>query len=459
MSDPYTQPSPAAISRARAWYIVGVLTVANVSGFVDRQILSVLVEPLKRDLGITDTQVSLLMGTSFVLFYSLLGLPIGRWVDRGVRKVIVALGVAAWSVMTLASGFARTFSTLFAARVGVGVGEATLGPAAVSLIADAFPRRLLGSAMSVYMLGTFLGSGVAYMLAGWVVSSLDRPGFTTLPIVGEIHPWQTVFFIVGLPGFLIAALALTMREPPRTADPSDGAPLPAGASAMESPAPTSSGAVPSLAETIAYVRRNLWTIASITLAFSCWASVNYGIAFWLVTFLGRTHGWSVAESALLQGALTATIGSLGSLLGGWLTDRWARGGIVDAPLRVGVAGGIGMLICAVAYPLVPTGAVAAALLVPLNVFAALPWGAANAAIAQALPARMRGQGSALYQLVLNLVSGVLGPTSVAVLTDVVFGNPNAIRYSLALCAAVGMTLAVTLLQSGRAAFRRTVAAL
>ena len=198
-----------------AWYAVAVLTLANVSGFIDRQILSYLVVPMKRDLGVSDTQISLLMGLGFVLFYSVLGIPIGRMVDRGSRRVVTAVGVALWSVMTTLTGFTRTFNQLMLTRIGVGIGEATLGPASVSIIADLFPRRLLGVAMSVYMTGTFFGSGIGYALGASVVHVVDAMGTITLPVVGTIHAWQSVFFMVGLPGFAIALLCLTMREPVR----------------------------------------------------------------------------------------------------------------------------------------------------------------------------------------------------------------------------------------------------
>ena len=147
---------------------------------------------------------------------------------------------------------------------------------------------------------------------------------------------------------------------------------------------------------------------------------------------------------------------LGVVLGGRLTDALSKRGHIDAPLRVGMLGGLGMLLFAGLYPLVPTGTLAAALLIPVNIFAAMPWGAANAAIAEAMPPRMRGQGSAIYQLVVNLLSGVLGPTAVALLTDKVFRDPLALRYSLSLSAVVGMTLAIALLAWGRPAFRATV---
>jgi MFS family permease len=432
------------ITPAQAWYAVAVLTVANVSGFVDRQILSLLVEPIKRDLHVTDTQVSLLMGLSFVVFYSVLGLPIGRWVDRGHRPRIVALGAFVWSVMTALTGLARSFGQLFAARIGIGVGEATLGPAAVSIIADQFPRKQLGVAMSTYMMGTFAGSGVAYALGAYVVGRVDKPGYITLPLIGDVHPWQTVFFLVGLPGLIVALLALTIREPRALAAP------------RTTPATASDREVP-FAEVLAYLRRNARTVGALSLGFACSASVNYGIGAWLATFLIRTHGWTVQQAGTLQGVLTFTIGPIGVMLGGRLTDVWARRGLVDAPVRVGMLGALGMLIFAGLYPVVPSAALAAALLVPVNIFAAMPWGAANAAIAEAMPSRMRGQGSAIYQLVVNLVSGALGPTAVALLTDRVFGDPLALRWSLAITTVVGMTVTLMLLAWARAPFCATVA--
>jgi MFS family permease len=425
-----------------AWYTVAVLTLANVSGFVDRQIIALLVGPIKRDLGLTDTQVGYLGGISFVVFYSLLGFPIGRWVDRGSRRVIVAAGTAVWSLFTMASGLAQSYRALFAARVGVGVGEATLQPSAISLIADSFPRRRLGTAMGVFMIGTFFGSGVAYALGAFVVGKLDRPGWIDLPIAGQVHPWQTVFFIIGVPGLLISLLALTIKEPKRTG-------VAEGATRAERvPIPVF----------IAYLRANARTVAALSLGFASSAAVNYGIGFWMAQFFIRTHGWTVQSAGLLQGSMTMVFGVIGSLLGGRLSDHWAKQGRVDAPILVGMLGAAGMLATAGVYPLVSSATVAAALILPVNIFAAMPWGAAGAAIAEAMPARMRGQGSAVYQLVVNLLSGILGPSSVAFLTVNVFKNDADLRYSLAICTFVGMTITLLLLQWGRPAFRRTVAA-
>jgi len=436
VTTPVTSPRLRdALTGGQAWYIVAVLTLANVSGFVDRQILSLLVEPIKRDLGVTDTQVSLLMGLSFAVFYSVLGIPIGRLADRSSRRAIVAVGAVLWSAMTALSALARTFGQLFALRVGVGVGEATLGPSAVSLIADAFPRERRGTAMSVYMLGTFLGSGIAYALGAWVVGLTASQGAWTWPIVGEIRPWQSVFIVVGLPGLLIGGLAMTMREPPRT---------------------SAQSALP-FADVLAYFRTHARTMGTLSFGFACSAAVNYGIAAWLATFFVRTHGWTASEAGALQGALTMTVGVAGTLVGGRLTDRWVRAGRIDAPILVGILAAIGLLVTAGLYPLVPSATLAAVLLVPVNLFAAMPWGAANAAVAEALPSRMRGQGSAVYFLVVNLFAGAFGPTAVALLTDHVFGDPAALRWSLAVCTITGMLLTITLLGAGRAAYRTTVA--
>jgi MFS family permease len=427
-----------------------VLTLANVSGFVDRQILSLLTVPLKRDLHLSDTQVSLLIGLGFAVFYSVLGLPIGRWVDRGMRPRIVAVGAALWSVMTLLTGITRGYTQLFLARVGVGVGEATLGPAAVSIIADQFPREKLGTAMSTYMVGTFAGSGVAYALGAYIVGRVDQPGMITLPLVGEIFPWQTVFFWIGAPGLLVALLALSIREPRRAIAAS--AVSPSASSALSA----SSASAVGFSDVWQYVRSNLRTIGALSLGFAFSASVNYGVGAWMAAFFVRTHGWSIEQAGTLQGVLTFTIGPIGVMAGGRLNDWLARRGHVDAPLRVGLLGALGMAVFAGLYPAVPSAMLAGVLLVPVNLFAAMPWGAANAAIAEAMPARLRGQGSAIYQLVVNLVSGVLGPTAVALLTDRVFGDESMLRWSLVIASVGGMMLASALMLYARAAYVRTV---
>ena len=411
--------------------------LANVSGFVDRQILSLLVIPIRRDLGITDTQMSVLMGLSFVLFQAALGVPIGRLADRRSRRAIIGLGVAAWSVMTMVSGFARSFAQLLLARIGVGVGEATLQAPAVSLIADYFPRARRATAMSVYTLGTFFGSGLAYLVGGSVAGAATARTRWELPLVGELYPWQAVFFIVGAPGLLIALLFATVREPPRRDASSSARQLPFSA-------------------LVRYVRANAAAFTTQSLGFALSATVNYGIAAWLPTFLVRTYGWPIARAGIVQGTLTMTIGVLGVVSGGRVADRFVRRGVIDGPLRVGIIGALGMVVFAGLYPLMPTAALAVLLLAPVNFFAAFPWGAAYTAVAETMPGHLRAQGTALYVLVINLVSGVLGATAVALVTDRVFGDDQALRYSLSIVSATGMTLAAGLLWAALGPYRRIV---
>lgn len=426
---------PAQLSSRRAWWTVAVLTLANVSAFVDRQILSLLVVPIRRDLGIGDVEMSYLMGLSFALFYTLLGLPLGRLADRRSRRGIIGWGIAVWSVMTTLSGLAQNFGQLLLARVGVGVGEAALAPAAVSLIADAFPRERRGTAMGVYSIGTFLGSGLAYFVGGAIVGAVSAEGTWHWPIVGALHPWQSVFLVIGPPGLLIALLFLTVTEPARRAR---------------------AEARPTRA-LWRWIRANARLFLSQSFGFALSATVNYGIAAWLATFLVRTHGWPVSRAGMVQGTLTMTVGVLGVIGGGRLSDHLVRRGHVDGPLLVGMIGAAGMLVSATLYPLVPSAAFAVALLVPVNFFAALPWGAASVAAAEVLPDALRAQGTAAYFFILSLVSGVLGPTAVAVVTQQLFGGDAYLRYGLATVSAVGMTATLVLLASARRPYREAIA--
>ena len=423
-----------------AWYVVGVLTLANVSGFLDRQVLSLLVPAIERDLQITDTQMSYLIGLSFSVFYTVLGLPIAWWADRANRRTIMAAGVTLWSVMTVISGLVSTYPRLLLARIGVGVGEASLAAPSVSLIADYFPRERVGIAMSVWSLGIFLGSGLAYFIGGWLVGLVSSVGVVRLPLVGPLRAWQTVFVLVGTPGLLVALLMLTIRDPRRAAA-------------------VASGSATRQTALIPYVRANLRTFTTLGFGFALSASVNFGIAAWLATFLVRTYGWTPARAGMLQGILTMTVGVVGTLAGGRYADILARRGHVDAPLRVGIIGAAGMLVSASAYPLMPTAALAVAGLVVVNFFAAFPWGPAAASAAEIVPASIRTQGAALYYFVLNLVSGALGPTAVAFFTDSVFRDPSALRYSLVVVNVFGMLFTIGLLGFGIPAYRRTVAQL
>lgn len=421
--------------RRYAWYVVGVLTVANISANIDQQILSLLVVPIRRDLGLTLTEMSYLIGLPFAIFYTLMGLPIARAADRGNRRNIITVGIALWSLMTALSGLAGTYWRLLLARVGVGVGEAALAPPAASMLADYFPPDRLSSAMSVYSTAIFIGSGLAYFIGGWIIGLVEAQTLWHLPIIGAIRPWQTVFLMVGVPGVLIALLMLSVREPERRNRSAVGVPL---------------------GELMAYVRRNARTFTCHSLGFALSATVNYGIAAWLATFLIVKHGWPASRAGMVMGILTITVGTLGVVAGGRLADAYVRAGKSDGALRVGVVGALGMLVSATAYPFAGTAATAVLWLIVVNFFAAFPWGAASAAAAEIVPPAMRAQGVALYFLVLSLVSRALGPYAVAAVTDYVFRDERALPFALAIVNVVGMSLAIALFLYGMPAYRRTL---
>jgi MFS family permease len=342
--------------------------------------------------------------------------------------------------MTMLSGVATSYPRLLVTRIGVGVGEATLSAPSVSLIADYFPRERVGTAMSVWSLGTFLGSGLAYFIGGGVIGAVAAVGAVRLPGVGVLRPWQLVFVLVGAPGLAIALLMLSIRDP-RPAD--------------RVRARRTAGGV----SLLSYVRANLRTFWTLAIGFALSAGVNFGIAAWLATFLIRSYGWTPTRAGVVQGALTMTVGVLGTLAGGRAADALVRRGHTDAPLRTGVIGALGMIVSATAYPLMPSAPLAVFWLVIVNFFAAFPWGPASASAAEIVPQSIRTQGAALYFFVVSLLSGTLGPTAVAFFTDTVFHDPLALRYSLAIVNVVGMSLTIAVLLAGMPAYRRTAAAL
>ena len=259
-----------------SWYVVGVLMLAYTNAYIDRQILSLLIEPIRADLEISDTQVSLLAGIAFTLFYTLLGVPIARLADQKNRKAIIAAGISVWSAMTAACGLAGNFWHLFLARIGVGVGEATLSPAAFSIIADYFPKHQLARAFSVYSMGVYFGAGLAMIIGGMVIRMVIDAGATTLPLIGEIKPWQITFFYVGLLGLPIFLLILTIREPVRRGL--------VAASADDSQNPSSTAAL------LAFLRVNKVAVLYHFLAFSMVGIAITGYMVWTPTLFIRTWG-------------------------------------------------------------------------------------------------------------------------------------------------------------------------
>ena len=412
--------------------------LANLSSFVDRQILFLLADSIKADLRISDTAMSFLMGTAFAVTYSITGFPIGRLADYRSRRGIIAWGIAAWSLMCALTGLARNYTQLFLARVGVGIGEATLSPPAFSLIADYFPPRRLASAMSFFGTGIFLGAGFAYFVGGTIIEAFQDMPPWQLPILGEMRPWQSALVVVGLPGFLIALLMLTVREPARTYSGARGHSL-------------------STSATLRYVRRHLGAFSAHGLGIAIFSLVNYGTASWFPSYFMRVHEWSAGKVGVYMGGATMIFGTLGIILGG-RAAVWLRARRQDANLLIGILGALVSIVAAFPMYLTRDPAILIAALIVTNVAAAFPWGAASAAVQEMTPAPMRGQASALYLFLINIIGFALGPTAVALLTDGVFRSEAMVGYSLLVVTLVGRSLSAGILAAGLGSFRRAVTA-
>ncbi|MCI0361603.1 MAG: MFS transporter [Planctomycetaceae bacterium] len=428
--------SPVYPPAGYAWYVVALLTLAFVCSFIDRQILNLLVGPIQRDLGIGDKQMSLLMGASFAVFYTLFGIPLGRLADTSSRCWLVVLGIAFWSLMTAACGLARNFWQLALARIGVGIGEASLSPAAYSLIADYFPPERRSTALGVYGMGIYIGSGLALVLGGLVIRFASAQESFVLPLVGAVRSWQVVFFVVGLPGLLVALLLLTIREPLRQGV-------------------TEKSAVP-LGEVWAYMCGNRGTFTCLYLGLALAALNGYAAASWIPEFFIRRHGWTAGDTGLVVGLIVGLAGTAGIVAGGRLADWLRLRGQSDANLRVSLLGVVAWLPFGMLASLVPAGAWAAALLAPAFFFSSMPFGLAPAAIQQLMPNTMRAQASAIYLFVINLIGLGLGPTLVAVLTEDVFGDTNALHLSLLVVGVTAHVSAALLLWRGLKHFRRSL---
>jgi MFS family permease len=409
-----------------AWYVVGVLTVVYTSSFISRQIFSLLVGPLRRDLHIGDTQVSLLMGFSFALFYTFFGIPIGRLADIYSRRLIIAIGLILWSGFTAGCGLALTFTAMLLLRMGVGVGEAALSPAAYSLITDYFPRDRLATALSVYSMGIYLGAGLAYLLGGLVVAYASAQATWSIPLLGAIRPWQLILLLVGLPGIALAPLLLTIREH-----------VPHGAARRHTPVP--------IRQVFSYIFENRRTFLLHNIGFGLLSLSSYASGAWVPEFYRRHFHWDIGTTGVVYGSIVAVFGCVGIIGAGRLADYLRSRGRANATLLVGALIGLVCIPVNCLLYLAPSSTWATIWLVPSALLAAAPFGIAPAAIQQMMPATMRGQASAVYLFILNIIGLGIGPTAVGVLTQYGFGRDDAVQYSLAIVTSVACALAVVLL--------------
>lgn len=397
------------------------LMVAYLFSYVDRQILSMLVGPIRADLSLSDTEVSLLHGLAFAICYTVLGVwPIGRWADTGNRRNIVAVGIFLWSLMTALCGRATSYAGLFLARVGVGIGEAALTPTAYSMLADLYPPQRRGRALALFSMGIYFGIGAAVLITGALVAMISAAEPLHVPVLGEVRPWQIPFLILGPLGMFVALWMLAIPEPARTSPPA---------------------AAGRFADVLAWISHHRRFYLAHTLGISLLTLIFNGVAFWIPAHFMRVHGFGPLDVALTYGPIIFVAGAAGIFSGGVLADRWRIEGKADAELRVVMLG------AALIAPLVlltfqlDNSRLAVLSLAPLLFCSSFPFGAASAALQLVTPDRLRARASALYLLVINLTGIGFGATAMSLVSDLWLRDETRIGDGVSLVTAIAGPLA------------------
>lgn len=422
MTSTPTSAAPAKVSvRWQSWWMVGVLFFLYTLSILDRIILTMLVTPIKQDLLLSDFQMSIILGPAFAVFYALFGLPLGWATDRYPRRWVAFFGVILWSLMATASGFARSFAGLLITRIGVGVGEAALSPAAYSLLADEFPRERLTTAISIYQMAAKFGTASAFAIGGVAIAFAGHLVTMDIPFVRDAKPWQLVFIMAGLPGVLAGLLLFTFSEPVR----------------KERGAQVDSAAPASL---IRFLRQHGQLMTLMIVGFSAVAVCGYSLTSWVPTYIERHFGWDAAHYGPILGLVNIVAG-LSLLFNGALVDRIYARGYRDAHLRVflwllaGIAP-LAFLMFWVESPiafLIMYGAVQIATL-PFMVYI-------SSIVSLLAPNRLRGQLNGMFLGIITVLGMGSGPMLVGGLTDFLYGDESRIGSSLTIVLIASITIA------------------
>jgi MFS family permease len=423
-------------ARSYAWTVVAILIATAVLSYTDRQVLSLLVDPIRGDLKISDTQISLLLGTAFAVIYGIAGIPLGYLADRISRRNLIFAGVCVWSVGTIACGLSHTFGELFASRIVVGLGEAALSPAAISLISDYFPPSRRGTAVGLFLSGIAMGQGAAILIGGGVLHAIESGALASTPLAAYA-PWRLVLLLIGGPGLLWALAILIIREPARSA--TDGAP-----------------AAASVADRLAW-RATPWArVVPIYAVLAAASFVDHAVGAWAPTLLIRDFGKDPAQIGVELGLLlTAGFGG-GVLAGGVLADRAGARGGWPRKLRVCVYAGLlilpaSLLMNSPNFRFVLAG-------VPVYyALSGIVTAVGFSAILDVVPNRSRGLAMSM-SFFLNVALGAgLGPTAVAVAGAHVFAANSGLGPPIVFTVALGYLVALAALWAALSVFRaRTV---
>ena len=434
-----TARSPAALvlprmQRAYRWYVVFVLHCAYLVFALNIRIFSLVLEPVRIHFAASDTAMGMMIGLGFALSTVIAGVLLGRRADRSARKPILGFSTFFIGCFGMLGGIVNAFYLLFISRMGVGAGIGGLQPATYSLISDYFSAKKRALALSIVITGNRLGGGIALLIGGVILGSSIASGGITIPFAASLAPWQAVLILAGIPGIIVSAiLMLTVREPVRrdtgySYDDSEGAGRGVPWKAIRE-----------------YLASGRSTALLMAIVIGSYFFANVGTSLWMPTFLIRTYGWTPEQAGISFGLVLFFSSSTGTLFGGWLSLRLERAGYPDANIRVLLCALIGLLPLRLIYPFMPSGLLALVVLTPTLFMVSMPLGTLSAAIVNIFPNQMRATVVAMYILVLNVVGMGLGPTSIALVTDFVFRDPRALRYSIALVAscATAVTLYCT----------------
>jgi MFS family permease len=405
-----TQATQPAAAGAKAWYAVAMLAVVVMFAQIDRSILSLMVQPMKRDLGLTDTQVSLLIGIAFTFFYVIVGPVMSRVADRGFRKAVVVSSLAVWSAATMLCGLAQNFAQFFLGRAIIGGAESSSSPASLSMIADVIPRDRLPRAYAIYNSGFMAGGAIALVLGGFLLGMLHDVGPIHVPGIGTIRNWQLVFVILGLPGLLVAAIiALTVPEPQRRqGHRPKGYPL---------------------REVFAFLVENRAMHLPMLSGVLLNSVQAFGAAAWMPAFYERTYGWGPAVAGPLLGSINMAAALAGLFIGAWLAERIGRRRD-DANLRVLFLANFLSIPFFILQPLMPSPWLALGFGAVHLLIGSLGGAGYNSALQLSTPNAMRGQINALYLFAIAAIGGALGPLVIALLTDNIGRSEADLRYVL-----------------------------
>jgi MFS family permease len=407
-------PSPSALSdddraAAGAWFAAGVFALAALLSYTDRYILNLLLELIRRDLLLTDTQVSVLVGVGFASIYALVGLPLGRLADRTNRRNLVIVGIIIWSAGTVGCALAGSFQSFFVGRLVVAVGEAGLAPAVFSMIADLFPPRLRGRALSLFVMGTALGNATSLLLGGALMGFAEAHVFSNWPWIGHLPPWRIALMLVGLSGVIVACMVCAIAEPTRRGKSREGA--------------------PPLRTFLRLILAHRCRLATLYLGLALFAVADFAFTVWKPTLFMRRFAFSSSQAGLSLGSLALVAAVLGSLWGGWLGDRVAaRGG----------AGERTRLAFLVACCFVPAAAFMGVGSAPLALVAVAVWSLGGAivqiiimtSLQEQLPNEYRGLGASVSAFLGILLGIGLGPTLVGLATQCLFRAPSMVGWSM-----------------------------